>query len=220
MPEKDLEKKREQARRRRARHRERAKVDPEFREKMLSEKRAYYQRYRERERVKARDRARLNPVRLTPSEKARRKVIRQSLNPVKDSHVKCYRRYLKRIEISLHDSHVKTYKKTGRYQYRSYRKNCPKHKCKMFIYNSLARVLSRVGKDLKTPLGYNKSDLMHHIESKFEKGMSWDNYGRWHIDHIVSIKSYIDSGVTCPKTINALSNLQPLWAGENIRKGG
>lgn len=68
-------------------------------------------------------------------------------------------------------------------------------------------------------LGYKETDLIRHIESKFLDGMTWDNYGEWHIDHIKPIKMFFDEGVTCIKTINALSNLQPLWAVDNLSKG-
>ena len=48
--------------------------------------------------------------------------------------------------------------------------------------------------------------------------MSFANYGTWHIDHIKPIVQFAREGITDPKIINALSNLQPLWAEENLRK--
>lgn len=68
-------------------------------------------------------------------------------------------------------------------------------------------------------LPYAASDLKAHLESLFEDGMSWDNYGEWHIDHIKSVRAFLSEGVTDPAQINALSNLQPLWAADNISKG-
>lgn len=71
-------------------------------------------------------------------------------------------------------------------------------------------------------LGYTTADLMAHIESKFQPGMSWENYGRhgWHIDHIRPLSSFDYSTPECPefKEAWALSNLQPLWAEDNWRK--
>lgn len=215
MPTKDPDKLREKNRLKAKRRRERAKTDPELREKILSKKRAYYQRYKERERAKARSRS--TPV--SPDEKARRKRVRQSKNPIKDSHVKAYRVHVRHIKSSLHDSHVRAYKKSGRYQYQVYRKGCPKYKCKKFIYKSLSRVLSSKDSESETLIGYSKHDLVKHIENQFSDGMSWENYGDWHIDHVIPIKHYLDSGVDCPKVINSLSNLQPMWAEENSRKG-
>lgn len=70
--------------------------------------------------------------------------------------------------------------------------------------------------------GYTTKELISHLENLWKPGMSWDNYGqgigKWCIDHIIPISYFIDNGVTGPKTINALSNLQPLWWEENARK--
>jgi hypothetical protein len=67
-------------------------------------------------------------------------------------------------------------------------------------------------------LGYTRDELMQMLESKFTDGMTWDNYGRWHIDHIIPVSWFINNGTTDPATINALTNLQPLWAADNFAK--
>jgi hypothetical protein len=55
-----------------------------------------------------------------------------------------------------------------------------------------------------------------HIESQFEEGMNWFNHGKWHIDHKVPL----DIGETVDEIIklNHYTNLQPLWADENLTK--
>lgn len=68
-------------------------------------------------------------------------------------------------------------------------------------------------------LGYSCNDLKMRIEFQLKGGMSWDNYGEWHIDHKKPIVRFISQGITDPKIINALSNLQPIWAKENLSKG-
>ena len=68
-------------------------------------------------------------------------------------------------------------------------------------------------------LGYSAVELIAHLEQKFQEGMSWDNYGDWHIDHIKPIQAFVDEGNFNPREINALSNLQPLWAEDNLSKG-
>lgn len=67
-------------------------------------------------------------------------------------------------------------------------------------------------------IGYKSCDLISHIERIFVNGMSWSNYGKWHIDHIKPVSVFIKEGVTDPAVINALSNLQPLWAEDNFKK--
>lgn len=70
-------------------------------------------------------------------------------------------------------------------------------------------------------VGYSVKDLRLHLESLFADGMSWDNYGEWHIDHIRPITSFDFSGdpFATAKECWKLENLQPLWAIENIKKG-
>lgn len=66
-------------------------------------------------------------------------------------------------------------------------------------------------------LNYSPSELKESIQSKFTEGMSWDNYGEWHIDHIRPISSF--DKCEKPEIINSLDNLQPLWAFDNLSKG-
>lgn len=68
-------------------------------------------------------------------------------------------------------------------------------------------------------LPYSSDDLVNHLESKFKDGMTWENYGKWHIDHIIPISYFIKNKIIDPAIINALTNLQPLWASENMSKG-
>ena len=91
-----------------------------------------------------------------------------------------------------------------------------------FIRNSLNRCMDNfAGKRAKAEnlMGYTYERLREHIESQFKEGMSWDNRSEWHIDHIKPIKAFMDEGITDPAIINALDNLQPLWANENLSKG-
>ncbi len=72
----------------------------------------------------------------------------------------------------------------------------------------------------ETLVGYTKEDLKIHLESLFKDGMSWDNYGKWHIDHIRPVASFNITSAECEdfKKCWALENLQPLWAEENFKK--
>lgn len=54
------------------------------------------------------------------------------------------------------------------------------------------------------------------MESLFLDGMTWENWGLWEIDHIRPISSF-DKDVD-PKVVNELSNLQPLWENDNLKK--
>ena len=67
-------------------------------------------------------------------------------------------------------------------------------------------------------LGCDIGTFKKHIEGQFTKGMSWDNHGEWHIDHIVPLKY---DNPTLEETCERLhyTNTQPLWATENMAKG-
>lgn len=68
-------------------------------------------------------------------------------------------------------------------------------------------------------LGYTQDQFIKRIEFQFRDGMSWDNRSEWHIDHKKPVSRFIEQGVTDIRIINALSNLQPLWASDNMSKG-
>jgi len=70
----------------------------------------------------------------------------------------------------------------------------------------------------KELLGCSVPYLRKHLEAQFKEGMSWDNYGDWHIDHIKPCAAF---NLTCEKQQKECfnyKNLQPLWAEENMRK--
>jgi hypothetical protein len=66
-------------------------------------------------------------------------------------------------------------------------------------------------------LGANWKTVESFMEAKFVDGMNWDNIGEWHIDHIIPLSS----AETEQETIKLChyTNLQPLWAFDNLSKG-
>jgi hypothetical protein len=69
-------------------------------------------------------------------------------------------------------------------------------------------------------LGYTPNDLVNHLESQFKDGITWKNYGAWHVDHRLPITSFTFKDMNDPefKTCWSLENLQPMWGPENISK--
>jgi hypothetical protein len=68
-------------------------------------------------------------------------------------------------------------------------------------------------------VGCTPQELKEHLEKQFKEGMTWDNHGMygWHIDHIIPLSS-----ATTEEELYKLchfTNLQPLWAEENLSKG-
>lgn len=69
-------------------------------------------------------------------------------------------------------------------------------------------------------LGCSIQEFRKHIESKFQDGMSWENYGLygWHLDHIVPLAEFdLTNREQFLKAVH-YTNLQPLWAKQNLRK--
>jgi len=68
-------------------------------------------------------------------------------------------------------------------------------------------------------LGCSVEYLKKRLESKFVEGMSWDNYGKWHVDHIRPCASFDLTKPSEQRKCFHYTNLQPLWAEENRAKG-
>ena len=95
-------------------------------------------------------------------------------------------------------------------------------KLKIYSRNMLNRAFRSIlqEKNWSTPkaLGCSWEHFKNHLESKFQEGMTWNNYAHdgWHIDHIIPISS-----AKTEEDIIRLShytNLQPLWAKDNLIK--
>lgn len=92
------------------------------------------------------------------------------------------------------------------------------------IHRSISERLRNIlkGKSKRTfeYFDFTREDLISHLEKQFSKGMTWENFGQWHIDHITPLSSFEISGEDDPNLKSAwcLSNLRPLWAEDNLRK--
>jgi hypothetical protein len=69
-------------------------------------------------------------------------------------------------------------------------------------------------------IGCTIPELRAHLEKQFTDGMTWANYGKWHVDHIRPCKSFELSDPEQQRICFHYSNLQPLWAKDNHEKSG
>ncbi len=79
------------------------------------------------------------------------------------------------------------------------------------------------GKKSKTTIeliGCSIPELKRHLSRQFKKGMTWKNRGKWHIDHKRPCASFDLTKPNQQKKCFHWSNLQPMWARQNIQKGG
>ena len=122
----------------------------------------------------------------------------------------------------------KEYRKANKQKYKEYSKEYQKQRRKkdqLFKLKSNLRTRTSqafrnkgYSKNTKTQdmLGVDWEVAKQHIERQFKKGMSWDNYGEWHIDHIIPLAS-----ANTPERLKKLchyTNLQPMWAVDNLIK--
>ena len=101
------------------------------------------------------------------------------------------------------------------------RKNNPNYKLRNNLKTRIWSVLKGIHKSTSTMklLGCSVDKLWNHLESKFEPWMTKENYGLWHVDHIIACAKF---DLTCPKQQHICfhyTNLQPLSATDNLRKG-
>lgn len=133
-------------------------------------------------------------------------------------------KYYKACEVEKRKV-IKKHKKRREYQKEYLRKKRKND----FVYRLRKSVSENIRQSLKgnkssrcweVLVGYTLNDLKKHLESLFQKDMSWENYGKWHIDHIIPISSFNIISAECQafKKCWALNNLQPLWQFDNLRK--
>src|SRR5690625_6716939 len=92
------------------------------------------------------------------------------------------------------------------------------------IRRTLHRTLRLLKRDKFSPtekeLGYTIEQFKRHMERNMAPDMTWANHGTlWHIDHICPVSEIIAAAATDPKKVNALKNLMPAYAAENLSKG-
>lgn len=72
--------------------------------------------------------------------------------------------------------------------------------------------------DIQTLLGCDYTSFRHYIQSKFQAGMTWNNFGEWHLDHIIPCSSFDLTKIEDQQRCFHYTNHQPLWAKDNLRK--
>ncbi len=130
----------------------------------------------------------------------------------KDKIIKKTKKYAKEHYLHLRE-------KARKLQYQRWH-NDISFRLRMIISHRINMALKHNTKSKKTMqlIGCSVYFLKQHLESKFKPGMSWKNYGKWHIDHILPCSSFDLSKPSEQKKCFNYKNLQPLWARDNIIK--
>lgn len=115
-----------------------------------------------------------------------------------------------------------------KYQRQKYKTN-PAYNIKMRLSNRIREVLRKVNVTKRNGtveyLGISVPEFKAYIEKQFYVNkktgemMSWENMPKWHIDHIIPCYSYDLTNPAAQKKCFHYTNLRPLWAEENFKKG-
>jgi hypothetical protein len=109
--------------------------------------------------------------------------------------------------------------RTKEYQ-KEYFKSCPLRRLRRSIRTSIGQSITHQGYTKKSRtyeiLGCDFETFKKHIQMQFKKGMNWNNYGKWHLDHIYPVSLARDKKHLIE--LNHYTNFQPMWASENISK--
>jgi len=120
----------------------------------------------------------------------------------------------------------KNRKEKIREYYKNKRKNDPVfrfknslrvHICTAIRKNRVSKNASKKSYTLQL-LGCSWQDAKQHIEKQWISGMSWENYGEWHIDHITPVETFNLIDIEQQKKCFHYTNLRPLWAVDNYAK--
>ena len=126
---------------------------------------------------------------------------------------------LKQEEYLMSEEYLNKKKEINLRKYKN-KMTDPIYKFRKNIQNNIRNSFKRGGfsKTSKTReiLGAEWEVIKEYFEKRFKEGMTWDNQGEWHIDHIlpISTATYHEDVIR----LNHYTNLQPLWAEDNIKK--
>ena len=153
--------------------------------------------------------------------------LKKYLKNYYETHKKYFKKYYQNYyQINKEELKMKhkKYKKIHRKELNLYEKNRKKdninYKIMCNLRNRLWEALKRNVKSESTIilLGCPIKKLKKHLKKQFKKGMTWKNYGKWHIDHIKPCASFDLSKPKEQRKCFHYTNLQPLWAEENQSK--
>lgn len=139
-----------------------------------------------------------------------------------ERHKEYYQKNKERISEQKKEYQKRTAEKRRKYkrEYEKQRKdNDPLYKLIQNYRNRICKALKGIGiKDKATCelLGCSVEDFWTHLENQFKDGMTWENQGKWHVDHIIPLGSVIT--VEEKEKLFHYSNCQPLWAKDNLAK--
>lgn len=146
---------------------------------------------------------------------------KKSLREIAKNYRKILKQYYRDYNKNYYQENKKRINKQNAIWQKNRMKTHPLYKLKRLVKNRINASLKSNDYIKKQNsleyLGCNANFYIKYLSSKFKKGMSWENHGEWHIDHIIPLSS----ANTEEELIKLFhyKNTQPLWAKENLKKG-
>lgn len=148
-----------------------------------------------------------------------RKRARIALEP--DFYAKEYQANREKRLASTKKCNAKHIDKRRAYRkyYLSIPENRLKHNLRRRIREILFQTKTRKVSRAMELLGCDLAFLRAYLEAKFVPGMTWENYGAWHVDHVLPCARFNLADADEQRKCFHYTNLQPLWARDNLSKG-
>jgi hypothetical protein len=172
----------------------------------------YYSKHKDKILRIAKKYIKLHKIKVSIYQKNYRKKHKEKIKQYNEQHKK-------KINLQMRKWRKENRKKITHY-IRQRRNNNLDIKLKDYLRNRLYQTLKGLykSKSILKLLGCSINFLKNHLEKLFAKGMNWQNYGKWHIDHIKPCASFDLSKPEEQRKCFHYKNLQPLWAKENYIK--
>jgi len=156
----------------------------------------------------------------TKLKKVKAKYYRSHATDIKQREAEYYRTHkteIKKVKADYRRTHNKERAARRRERYAT----DPNYRLTDLLRGRLRDALKGNSKSASTLelLGCTVEECKAHLEAQFKDGMTWANQGEWHVDHIRPCASFDMSIEADQRACFHYTNLQPLWAADNISKG-
>ena len=160
---------------------------------------------------------------LNPTVKEKRGIYYQQNKEQKRIYAENNREQIQNNNAKWYQKNKKKVNTRGTIYKRNRRRNDPTFRLLFNLRGRLYKIMKSIktkkDKPTKEFLGCSMEALKIYLENQFSTGMSWDNYGKWHLDHIKPCCSFDLTDIEQQKVCFHYTNLQPLWAIDNKKKG-
>jgi hypothetical protein len=207
------------------RHKNREKIaanNKEWRENNPEWVRAYHKKYHQKNRKK---KAANNKKWRQDNREKIKKYLQNNREERLTQKRKYYHNNRERIQAEAREYSRNNHEKRNA-QRRHRRQIDPMYKLQSNMRSGFSRVLSKrsTSKSCRTfdYIGMTPEGFWQYLESQFQPGMTRENYGEWHVDHIRPVSSFDFEGDNLEAALHECwhyTNLRPLWAKDNISKG-